>query len=101
MSARLVSYHGTHPLPPKPEHEKLEWGKPYASRQYETVRVRVHTCGLEPCVGTFYELCTAGGQGFIRRTTTRQGVQSVAETPPMSIPDVERAWWELMHGRAR
>lgn len=101
MSTRLTAYHGVHPLAPAGDHQKLKWGAPFSVQQYDNVRVRRHTCGMESCSHIYYELCIAGGQGFIRRTSSRLGRTRVVETPPMLSTAAERLWEELLHGRAR
>ncbi|WP_433498924.1 hypothetical protein ACQP1K_00750 [Sphaerimonospora sp. CA-214678] len=48
-----------------------------------------------------YELCTAGGQGFIRRTLQREGSPEVHETHRWPIPRAYEMWAAVLSGMAR
>ncbi len=76
-------------------HERLTWLEP---RTGERVRVKAWTCD---CRATVYELCTAGGQGFIRRTLQREGSPEVHETHRWTIPQTYEMWAAVLSGMAR
>ncbi|MFC4010637.1 hypothetical protein ACFOY2_25645 [Nonomuraea purpurea] len=61
-------FHGLHPQPLKPQPIRLGWYEP--AHRVQSIRVILHTC---ECRHTVYELCSAAGQGFIRRTDRENG----------------------------
>ncbi|GHE49484.1 hypothetical protein GCM10017673_58600 [Streptosporangium violaceochromogenes] len=72
----------------------LTWIRP---RSGERCRVIDWTCG---CRSVVYELCSAGGQFFIRRTV--QGAnRTVAETSRGREGETRKLWTALLTGRAR
>ncbi|TDD18619.1 hypothetical protein [Nonomuraea diastatica] len=56
-------FHSAHVPEPGPGFARLTWDPVWAAGN--RIRVCDYTCD---CVPTFYELCQAGGQYFIRRT---------------------------------
>jgi hypothetical protein len=74
---------------------RLEW---LAPRSGERVRVIAWTC---ECLATVYELCEAGGQGFIRRTVQRSGGNQVHESHRWQVAESRAMWTALLSGLAR
>jgi len=64
----------------------------------ERMRVRDHTCDCQP---VFYELCQAGGQRCIRRTTRMGGRVVVEESVRMAASKTDILWSLLLRGDAR
>jgi hypothetical protein len=64
----------------------------------ERLRVRDHTCDCQP---VFYELCQAGGQRCIRRTTRKGGRVVVEESGRTVASKTDILWTMLLHGHAR
>ncbi len=76
----------------QPQAEPVEW-EPSLPRT-NRVRVRAHTC---VCESPIYELCAAGGLGFVRRSTGEPPVES-ARLPFRAAEDL---WWRILSGQAR
>ncbi|MGI5160141.1 hypothetical protein [Microbispora sp. CA-102843] len=60
----------------------------------DRVRVRRHTC---ECKATIYELCSAGGLLFIRRTKRGKKVE-IRETERLVAARMEELWVRLLSG---
>ncbi|MET8008101.1 hypothetical protein [Nonomuraea glycinis] len=75
--------------------ELVEW-EPSLPRT-NRVRVRTHTC---VCESPIYELCAAGGLGFVRRSTGESPVVT-AETAWLPARAAEDLWWRILSGHAR
>ncbi len=75
--------------------EPVEWERslPRTNR----VRVRRHTC---VCESPIYELCAAGGLGFVRRVTGESPV-ATDESAWLSFRAAEDLWWRILRGKAR
>ncbi|GGO29002.1 hypothetical protein GCM10010116_58140 [Microbispora rosea subsp. aerata] len=74
---------------------KLEWFKPSNGAR---VRVLAWTCD---CLAIVYELCQAGGQGFIRRTLQNEDAPEVRETHHWPLIQAREVWADLLTGRVR
>ncbi|WP_133306102.1 hypothetical protein [Microbispora triticiradicis] len=74
---------------------KLAWFEPWGGAR---VRVVAWTCD---CLAIVYELCQAGGQGFIRRTLQNEDAPEIRETHRWAIPQARDVWAALLTGRAR
>lgn len=77
-------------------HTPLVWLSP--DRRTARLRVITWTCR---CRATLYELCQAGGQGFIRRTFQLEGSPEVHETYRWPIRQASDIWRALLSGEAR
>lgn len=75
---------------------RLVWREPF--RAEERVRVVAWTCD---CRATVYELCHAGGQGYIRKTHQLQGAPQVSETYRWLFREADAVWTALLMGDAR
>ncbi|MCA2180914.1 hypothetical protein LDL08_32515 [Nonomuraea glycinis] len=75
--------------------ELVEW-EPSLPRT-DRVRVRAHTC---VCQSPIYELCAAGGLGFVRRSTSGSLTGS-DESAWLSVAAAEDLWWRILSGQAR
>ena len=75
--------------------ELVEW-EPSLPRT-DRVRVRAHTC---VCDSPIYELCAAGGLGFVRRSTG-ETVTSTDESAWLPVRAAEDLWWRILSGQAR
>ncbi|MEV0350668.1 hypothetical protein AB0H88_33205 [Nonomuraea sp. NPDC050680] len=64
----IPDFHGPHFGPPQADHVKLTWYE--ATYRARWIRVVSPSC---ECNRTLYELCAAGGQGFVRRTDRTEG----------------------------
>lgn len=73
---------------------KLDW---HPSRWDEQCRVIDWTC---PCRSVYYELCQAGGLGFVRRITQGEDL-AVAETGRVRLAQAHAMWHALLTGLAR
>ncbi|GAA3680612.1 hypothetical protein GCM10022224_051020 [Nonomuraea antimicrobica] len=82
-------FHSHHVPPPGPDWVPLRW-EPLRS---SAARVRDYTCD---CQATFYELCTAHGQSFIRRTRRRYGQKLVDETARGPYATALAVWDQLV-----
>ncbi|MBF8185431.1 DUF397 domain-containing protein [Nonomuraea sp. K274] len=60
---RIPEFHGPHSGSPQPGCVEIIWYEP--SRRVRRIRVVAHSC---ECRQILFELCAAGGQGFVRRT---------------------------------
>jgi hypothetical protein len=76
--------------------ERLRWNVVNSGRH--RVRVVVWTCS---CRATVYELCTAGGRAFIRRTVQAEPRAVVCETAWGSPEEAWENWAALLSGRVR
>ncbi|MEU8361246.1 hypothetical protein AB0C27_35050 [Nonomuraea sp. NPDC048882] len=91
-SDEIPDYHGWHVQPPRPDHAQVAWYTP--TRRVPRIRVSVHTCG---CQAVVYELCAAGGQGFVRRTDRAE--KTVHETAWMAAAAARRVFELILSGR--
>lgn len=84
MTAREVvdACHSHHVDAPCPDAERIDWRTP--TRRTQHVRVRDHTCD---CRNPPYELCTAAGLWFIRRS--HEPVSGTARTPLVEPVNVQ------------
>ncbi|MFC5946612.1 hypothetical protein, partial [Micromonospora harpali] len=82
--------------PPLERHLPLSW---YAPRRFERVRVVAWTCHEHRV--TFYELCTAGGLAFIRRTFTEKGKPLVSHSDAWRHREAVGMWTGLLSGAVR
>ncbi|MEU6712873.1 hypothetical protein ABZ897_15445 [Nonomuraea sp. NPDC046802] len=89
----IPDYHGPHTQPLKPGHTKLNWYEP--SNRVQRVRVVLHTC---QCRHTVYELCSAAGQGSIRRTDHEKG--TVHETAWALTATARSTFHRILQGEA-
>ncbi|MBX6383922.1 MAG: hypothetical protein IRZ07_13260 [Microbispora sp.] len=87
-------YHGIHAGPPIDGYKKINWMKP--TNRSDRVRVRLHTC---ECKATIYELCSAGGLMFIRRTKRGKKLE-IHETERLIAARMEKLWARLLSGEA-
>ncbi len=78
----------------QPDAEEIEWRRIHGDVQ--RVRLVDRTCA---CKATVYELCAAGGQRFIRRTTGEQ--REVQESPRMVCRAADELWERVLTGQAR
>ncbi|WP_200926254.1 hypothetical protein [Sphaerimonospora mesophila] len=70
------------------------------TRRTTYARVVQHTC--DDCVPVSYELCTAGGLMFIRRTDRTRGAKpEVRETERLITSRAQVMWRDLLLGIAR
>jgi hypothetical protein len=67
------------------DHVRLNWREPY--RTPERVRPLAWTCA---CRATIYELCSGGGQAFIRRTLQLDDNAMVHESPRWLVNEASR-----------
>ncbi|GAA4187316.1 hypothetical protein GCM10022252_20620 [Streptosporangium oxazolinicum] len=81
---------------PQKGHTRLVWLTP--DRGTARLRVITWTCY---CRATLYELCQAGGQGFIRRTLQLEGSPAIHETYRWPIRQASDIWRALLSGEAR
>ncbi|GAA3113984.1 hypothetical protein GCM10020001_036440 [Nonomuraea salmonea] len=89
----VPDYHGAHVGPLLPDRVELSWYEPVS--RAAVVRVVAHTCG---CQAMAYELCTAGGQGFVRRADQEQG--AVHETAWTLVAVARRTFEMILGGQA-
>ncbi|WP_327587849.1 hypothetical protein OHA25_13270 [Nonomuraea sp. NBC_00507] len=90
----IPDFHGPHVEPPKPGHVILPWYEP--ANRAQRIRVVSHTC---ECQVTTYELCTAAGLGFVRRTNREKG--TVRETAWTLIATARHTFDQILQGEAR
>jgi hypothetical protein len=74
----------------------VEWCEPLP--RFQRVRVRRHTCECKPRV---YELCTAGGLAWVRRTDRLKSMVKVSESHPRLVGEAEELWSMILAGRAK
>ncbi|GGP04692.1 hypothetical protein LDL08_04415 [Nonomuraea glycinis] len=92
---KVPDFHGPHVRSRRFDAESVEWREPIP--RFQRVRVRRHTCECKPRV---YELRTAGGLAWIRRTDRLKSVIKVSESPPRLFGEVEELWEKLLAGQA-
>ncbi|UBU14282.1 hypothetical protein [Nonomuraea gerenzanensis] len=92
----IEDYHGPHPKPLKEGHARIDWLESVG--RSASTRVRAHTCD---CRRTTYELCAAGGLGYIRRTERKATGDSISESPWLRDTRAKRLWADLLEGNAR
>lgn len=85
-----------HVAMPQRDHLRLEWHP--SGLQLTRTRTIAWTCA---CRATAYELCTGGGQAFIRRTIQLDGDPQIHETSPSSMKETWALWADLLSGVAR
>ncbi|MBE1587958.1 hypothetical protein ACFPOI_39330 [Nonomuraea angiospora] len=90
----IADFHGPHVHLPKPDRIKLTWNEP--ANRAPRIRVVSHTC---ECKITTYELCSAAGQGFIRRTNRKNG--TVRETAWTLTAAARHTFDQILQGDAR
>lgn len=78
-----------------PDGRRLPWIYPWGARN---TRVITWTCD---CMAMVYELCQAGGQGFIRRTLQDESRPEVRETHRWQLHEAHEIWALMLTGRAR
>ena len=84
------------PPSPQQDHMQLVWHPPFCG--VSRVRVLAWTC---ECRATFYELCQAGGQSFIRRTLQCEPQHEIKETFRWPLRQAHGVWASLLCGEAR
>ncbi|MET7336229.1 hypothetical protein [Nonomuraea sp. NPDC005650] len=94
MAGEIPDFHGPHAAPPLPGHLVLTWYQP--DRRASRIRVVSHTC---ECSGTTYELCSAAGLGFVRRTDRDK--RTVHETSWTLSAAARHTFEQILHGEAR
>ncbi|MEV4176097.1 hypothetical protein [Nonomuraea sp. NPDC049709] len=87
-------YHSAHVPRPRPGFTRLRWER---LREGSAARIRDYTCD---CQNPYYELCSAGGQYFIRRTWLRNGTVQVHETARGRVAKAMEVWSKLLSGEA-
>lgn len=88
--------HGRHVAAARSASASIEWD--LVGPCSERVRVRDYTCECQP---VFYELCQAGGQRYIRRTTRKGRRVVVEESVRTAASKTDILWALLLHGDAR
>ncbi|MFI6741340.1 hypothetical protein ACIBI9_51205 [Nonomuraea sp. NPDC050451] len=94
MAREIPDFHGPHVAPPLPGHLELTWYEP--APRAPRIRVVSHT---RECRGTTYELCSAAGQGFVRRTDREK--QTVHETAWTLTAVARHTFEQILRGEAR
>ncbi|MEQ4725143.1 hypothetical protein [Nonomuraea sp. B19D2] len=94
MAREIPDFHGPHIEPPLPGHFKLTWHEP--TNRVARIRVVSHTC---ECRRTTYELCSAAGQGFVRRTDREK--RTVHETSWTLSAAARHTFEQILRGEAR
>ncbi|GGP08335.1 hypothetical protein LDL08_22330 [Nonomuraea glycinis] len=89
-------FRGPHVRPRRFDAESVEWCEPLP--RFHWVRVRRHTCECGPRV---YELRTAGGLAWVRRTDRLKSMVKVSESHPRSFGEAEELWLMILAGRAK
>ncbi|GGT30964.1 hypothetical protein GCM10010176_089400 [Nonomuraea spiralis] len=84
---------GIHLPEPRPTCTPILWYPMRSAR--ERIRVQAYTC---ECLHTFYELCHAGGQGFLRRTRRTHRTPYMDESLRMPQPRALLMWTALLTG---
>ena len=88
--------HGSHVPSRQSDATNVEWTPIHGSPQ--VARIIDATC---ECRATVYELCAAGGQRFVRRTTRGSGRPTVRESPRDVPKRADGLWQQIMTGAAR
>ncbi|MFI7128266.1 hypothetical protein ACIBQ1_21375 [Nonomuraea sp. NPDC050153] len=94
MACEILDFHGPHAAPLLPGHLILTWYQP--DRRAPRIRVVSHTC---ECLPTTYELCSAAGQGFVRRTDRDK--QTIHETSWTLSAVARHTFEQILRGEAR
>ncbi|TDD47290.1 hypothetical protein E1286_17970 [Nonomuraea terrae] len=94
LPAEEGRFHSAH-VPDVPGCTELDW-EPVRNGGY--ARVRAYTCDCQP---TFYELCYAHGQAFIRRTRRMNGKTLIDECAHGRPVKTLAVWAMLLAGAAR
>ena len=94
-SMAFDDYHGLHVAAPQAQLESVLW-EPSLPRAHR-VRVREHTC---ICQSPQFELCTAGGLWFVRRTSAGAST-GIVESAWVSASAANELWGRLLSGQAR
>ncbi|GGP18422.1 hypothetical protein GCM10012278_90540 [Nonomuraea glycinis] len=89
---RARDFHGTHAAGPRQPSQLVEWSPP--APRTDRIRVRDHTCS---CRFPTYELCTAAGLSFVRRTTSDK---TITESPWLPSREAQQLWQKILHGQA-
>ncbi|MBB6345162.1 hypothetical protein FHU36_001671 [Nonomuraea muscovyensis] len=85
-----------HVAMPQSSHVRLEW-YPSGLRLHRT-RVIAWTCH---CRATVYELCSGGGQAFVRRILQLEDGHEIQETAPSPLKEDWALWMALLSEAAR
>ncbi|WP_327047314.1 hypothetical protein OG320_05315 [Microbispora sp. NBC_01189] len=88
---------GMHPTPEQPGHRQLAWS--VHTGRMARVGVVAYTCA--ECVPISYELCTAGGLMFVRRTDRTKTRPEVSVSEYLPGARVRALWARLLAGQAR
>lgn len=91
----LPDIHGPHVAPPAVGSHPIEWSEPIP--RFDRERVRACTC---ECRARIYELRTAGGLSWIRRTDRLEPAPVVRVSPPRPAGETEKLWQMLLTGQA-
>lgn len=92
--AEIPDYHGPHAEPPQAGCVEISWCKP--TDRVPRIRVVAHSC---ECVPILFELCAAGGRGFVRRTDRAEG--STYESAWMATVVARSLYGQILRGEAR
>lgn len=92
----MHDFHSAHPRPVQDGCTPIDWSTP--TGRCSSARIRDHTCG---CLTVWYELCTAAGLAYIRRTERTSTGERVGESPWRHTAEVNELWTALLDGRAR
>lgn len=90
----ISDFHGPHAEPPQDGCTKISWYEP--TRRVRRIRVVAHSC---ECPDLLFELCAAGGQGFMRRMDRAEGTTS--ETAWMLTAVARDLYGRILRGEAR
>jgi hypothetical protein len=90
----IPDFHGPHFGPPQANYVQLTWHEPTLRARW--IRVVSHSC---ECSRTLYELCAAGGQGFVRRTDRAEG--TTHETAWMLTAAARSLYERILRGEVR
>ncbi|MFD9944537.1 hypothetical protein ACFWYW_48525 [Nonomuraea sp. NPDC059023] len=91
----LTSCLSPYPCQPRADAIRLTWLPP---RDDERCRVIAWTCDCRP---VYFELCAAGGQTFIRRTSRTAKRVIIAETHRGPSAETQKIWSALTLGLVR
>ncbi|GAA4571025.1 hypothetical protein [Planotetraspora kaengkrachanensis] len=89
-------FHGPHPGTRRVNCETLSWHQ--TNGRVDRIRITAHTC---ECLATIFELCHAGGLGFVRKTVRREDQAVVRESDWLNIPSAHGLFLRILLGEAR
>ncbi|MFB9722323.1 hypothetical protein [Planobispora longispora] len=95
--SEIDELHGPHAATRQANADRIVWRE--ADRRFARIRVTRHTC---ECRARIFELCAAGGLGWIRLTDRLgEGKTTVLETDALPMRQAEELWWKVLFGQAR